>query len=84
MTDVVVAVIRYFGGTKLGTGGLSRAYRRAAEAAIAAAEIKTLRETILVVVKCSYERIGSARRLLRLPGVTLASEAFEPDPILRL
>jgi uncharacterized YigZ family protein len=84
LTDVVVAVVRYFGGTKLGTGGLSRAYRQAAEAAIAAAEIKTVRETTLVTVKCSYERLGSARRLLRLPGVTLAGETFEPDPVLRL
>lgn len=84
VTDVVVAVVRYFGGTKLGTGGLSRAYRRAAEAAIAAAEIQTVRETTLVTVKCSYERLGSARRLLRLPGVTLAGETFEPDPVLRL
>ena len=84
VTDVVVAVIRYFGGTKLGTGGLSRAYRRAAEAAIAAAERKTLRETVLVVVTYPYERLGPARRLLRLPGVTLAGETFEPDPVLRL
>jgi uncharacterized YigZ family protein len=84
LTDVVAAVVRYFGGTKLGTGGLSRAYRRAAEAAIAAAEIRTLRETTLVIVKCPYDRLGSARRLLRPPGVTLAAETFEPDPVLRL
>jgi len=84
VTDVVAAVVRYFGGTKLGIGGLSRAYRRAAEAAIAAAERKTLRETVLVVVTCPYERLGSVRRLLRLPGVTLAAETFEPDPVLRL
>jgi uncharacterized YigZ family protein len=84
MTDVVAAVVRYFGGTKLGTGGLSRAYRRAAEAAITAAGIRTLRETALVIVKCPYERLGSARRLLRLPGVTLAGGTFEPDPVLKL
>jgi uncharacterized YigZ family protein len=84
VTDVVAAVVRYFGGTRLGTGGLSRAYRRAAEAAIAAAERKTLRETVLVVVTCPYERLGSARRLLRPPEVTLAAETFEPDPVLRL
>jgi uncharacterized YigZ family protein len=84
VTDVVAAVVRYFGGTKLGTGGLSRAYRRAAEAAIAAAERKTLRETVFVVVTCTYEQLGSARRLLRPPGVTLAAETFEPDPVLRL
>jgi putative IMPACT (imprinted ancient) family translation regulator len=84
VTDVVAAVVRYFGGTKLGTGGLSRAYRRAAEAAIAAADRKTLRETTLVTVRCPYEQLGSARRLLRLPGVTLAGETFEAGPVLRL
>jgi uncharacterized YigZ family protein len=84
VTDVVAAVVRYFGGTKLGTGGLSRAYRRAAEAAIAAADRKTLRETTLVIVQCPYERLGSARRLLRLPGVTLVGETFEAGPVLRL
>jgi uncharacterized YigZ family protein len=83
VTDVVTVVVRYFGGTKLGTGGLSRAYRRGAEAAIAAAERKTLLETILVVVTCAYERLGSARRLLRPPEITLAAETFEPDPVLR-
>ncbi len=84
MTDVVAAVVRYFGGTKLGTGGLSRAYRRAAETAIAAAESQSLRETALVIVTCPYERLGSARRLVRPPDVTLAGESFEADPVLRL
>ena len=84
VTDVVTAVVRYFGGTKLGTGGLSRAYRRAAEAALAAAESRILRETSLVLVTCPYERLGSARRLVRPPGVTLAGESFEAGPVLRL
>ena len=84
VTDVAAAVVRYFGGTKLGTGGLSRAYRRAAEEAIAAADRKILRETVLVVVTCPFERLGSARRLVRPPGVALAAETFEPDPVLRL
>lgn len=84
VTDVLAAVVRYFGGTKLGTGGLSRAYRRAAEEAIAAAGIRTRRETVVVVVTCPYERLGSARRLVRPPGVALAGETFDPDPILRL
>ena len=82
--DVAVAVVRYFGGTKLGTGGLARAYREAAGQAIAAAGTKTLREMSLVIVTCPYERLGAARKLVRPPGVVLAGESFEAGPVLRL
>jgi uncharacterized YigZ family protein len=82
--DVAVAVVRYFGGTKLGTGGLARAYREAAVRAIAAAGTLTLRETLLIVVTCPYERLGAARKLVRPPGVVLAGESFEAGPVLRL
>jgi uncharacterized YigZ family protein len=82
--NVAVAVVRYFGGTKLGTGGLARAYREAAGQAIAAAGTKMLRETSLVIVTCPYERLGAARKLVRPPGVVLAGESFEAGPVLRL
>ncbi|MGH8003484.1 MAG: IMPACT family protein [Limisphaerales bacterium] len=42
VTNVLVTVVRYFGGTKLGTGGLSRAYRQAAAEALALAGKKEL------------------------------------------
>ncbi len=84
IADVAVAVVRYFGGTKLGTGGLARAYREAAARALAAAGAKTLRETSTVLVTCSYERLGAARKLVRPPGVALAGETFEAGPVLRL
>jgi uncharacterized YigZ family protein len=84
VTDVLVAVVRYFGGTRLGTGGLARAYRGAAEKALAAAGSKTIRRTVRVTVSCSFDRLGAARRLVRPPEVTLVGESFDPDPVLRL
>lgn len=41
LVDIVVASVRYFGGVKLGTGGLARAYRKSATQAIAAGEVTT-------------------------------------------
>ncbi len=84
VTDVLVAVVRYFGGTKLGTGGLSRAYRNAARSALTDAGSRIVRETSLVEVTCPFDRLGAVRRLVRPPRVTLAGESFEPGPTVRL
>ena len=84
VTDVLVAVVRYFGGTKLGTGGLARAYREAAARALAAAGSETIADMVEVEVRCGLERAGAARRLLALPGVTLVEERFGEDCRLRL
>jgi uncharacterized YigZ family protein len=84
VTDAVVAVVRYFGGTRLGTGGLSRAYRDAAALCLAAAGTRIRRETRSVLVRCPYERIGALRRLLRPPEVALEDESYGPTPALKL
>lgn len=68
VTNVLVAVVRYFGGTKLGTGGLSRAYRQAAAKALALAGKKEL----LVEVRLSAP-LPLADRLLAL------SKRFEAE-----
>ena len=53
-TDVAIVVIRYFGGTLLGTGGLVRAYSAAAVGALEAAEIITYDIYTLTDIVVSY------------------------------
>ena len=84
LTDVLAAVVRYFGGTKLGTGGLTRAYRLAAARALDAAGSETVYETVRLEVRCPFEKAGLVRRLLDPPAVRLKSEQFTPEPLLEL
>jgi uncharacterized YigZ family protein len=84
LSDVVAAVVRYFGGTRLGTGGLARAYRQAAARALAACGSETLYDTARVEVRAPFGRLGAVRRLIRPPDVVLAAERFDPDPVVEL
>jgi uncharacterized YigZ family protein len=62
--DIVVAVVRYFGGTKLGTGGLQRAYSDAVSLVLTALSmtLKVHRTTLQLVYDYTYD--GSISRLL--------------------
>jgi uncharacterized YigZ family protein len=84
LTDVLVAVVRWFGGTKLGTGGLARAYREAAARALASAGARVVYETRTLVVTCPYARVSAVKRLVRPPEVAIVEEEFGADARLSL
>jgi uncharacterized YigZ family protein len=80
--DVALVITRYFGGTKLGTGGLVRAYTQAAQEALAAlprAERVSRRHGSLNVPYSFYER---ARNLLAEHGGELLDEGFAAEVAL--
>lgn len=58
VTNVAVGVIRYFGGIKLGTGGLVRAYTSSAKLALDAAGLHQVKELCLLTVDIPYTMLG--------------------------
>lgn len=58
ITDCVLVITRYFGGTMLGAGGLVRAYSSCAKLALDAAGIKTMRLCLLCELNCGYSLYG--------------------------
>ena len=64
LTNVLVIVTRYYGGTKLGTGGLARAYGDAASAALDAAKLVTHVISDRVNVSFSYSDTSAAEQVV--------------------
>ncbi len=74
LTNVLVAVIRIYGGTNLGIGGLVRSYRTTARMALEAGEIITEILEQEYIVKCEYHSLGALLRILGQPGISIISQ----------
>ena len=77
LTNVVIIVVRYFGGIKLGTSGLIVAYREAAREALAAAEIIECHETEDVSFTFPYLAMNDVMRLCKGGEVEIVSQIFD-------
>lgn len=75
--DVVLVITRYFGGTKLGTGGLVVAYTDAAKAAFEALETEEKVTRVRLVVDLPYALLEPGRRVLSEYECVVDEELFE-------
>jgi uncharacterized YigZ family protein len=84
LTQILIVVIRYFGGVKLGTGGLIAAYRAAAQEAVDQAEMieKTVEETL--IVECDYSALHQLLKIVKEEQATLLSQTIENTCTLTL
>jgi uncharacterized YigZ family protein len=76
LKNVLVVVVRYFGGIKLGAGGLVRAYTRAANETVNAAGIVKMVLSSQAVVTVPYSLLGSVEYFLRQPGIVIKEMSY--------
>lgn len=74
LSDVLVVVTRYFGGTKLGRGPLARAYAQATEKVLVSAERIPVVRYICVRVFCAYEDVDAVISVLRRYALNFDAE----------
>ena len=76
ITNVVVVVTRYFGGIKLGTGGLVRAYTNTAKAALEDAGIRQVKDRTVITASMDYTYLGKLQNAEKDGYFEIADTAF--------
>jgi uncharacterized YigZ family protein len=79
LSDALLIVVRWFGGIKLGKGGLARAYSAAAKAALAELPITQRVAHVRLVLAVPLRRLGAVKRLIHPPEVQMESERYGID-----
>ena len=84
LTNVLIIVVRYFGGIKLGTGGLIVAYRAAAAEVIKASTVieKTIDEQVTILFE--YPFMNDVMRIVKEEEPEILEQSFEMDCSLTL
>ena len=84
LTDILIVVVRYFGGIKLGTSGLIVAYRTAAAQALAEARVieKTVDEQVTVAFE--YPFMNDVMRIVKEESPEIVEQSYDMDCLMTL
>lgn len=77
LTNIVIIVVRYFGGIKLGTSGLIVAYREAAREAINAGNIIECHEMTSISFNFPYLAMNDVMKVVKDPGIKISDQVFD-------
>ena len=82
VTNILIVVVRYFGGTKLGVGGLIQAYKTAAKLALESSNIieRTINE--LFKLNFEYAEMNTVMRIIKDENLTIANQKMELDCVI--
>lgn len=79
LTDILIIVVRYFGGTLLGTSGLIQAYKTSAAEAIAAATIEERIVEKTFMSRFSYQDLNAVMRIMKDFDLAIVNQVQEMD-----
>ncbi len=84
LINSAVIIVRYFGGTKLGTGGLVRAYSEAVNLVISCATLIEYKEEIEIEIYIEYSNIRKIEYECEISGVSIVEKTFDVGTVYRL
>jgi len=79
LTNILIVVVRYFGGTKLGVGGLISAYKIAAQMTLEASKIEIKTINIHYLITFDYKNINKVMRVIKEKNLQIINQKMEQD-----
>jgi len=79
LSDILIVVVRYFGGTKLGIPGLIHAYRTAAREAVESGEIIEKKVTLEFIIRFEYQVMNEVMRILKDESAHITGQSFDQE-----
>ncbi len=77
VTNILIVVVRYFGGVKLGVSGLINAYRTAAQMALEISKIEERTINIDYLITCEYDLMNKVMRVIKEKNLNITSQKLE-------
>ena len=84
LTNVLIIVVRYFGGTKLGASGLIQAYKESAKEALQAATIIEKYISVTYTLQFDYEFMGHVMNVLKETDAEITHKSFEDTCLVHI
>ncbi|HEY9184288.1 MAG TPA: YigZ family protein [Salegentibacter sp.] len=84
VTNVLIVVVRYFGGVKLGVGGLINAYKTAAQMALEESKIVTRTIDEVFEIKFDYPEMNTVMRIIKENDLNIIEQKLELDCRIRI
>jgi uncharacterized YigZ family protein len=82
LTNILVVVIRYFGGTKLGTSGLIRAYKSSTLDALSKANIISKTKIKRIKIQFEYDKMGDLLNAIKKLKMDIIAKSFDETPFV--